>query len=309
MSWPVYFLISGNGIATGLLLSVIATLLTLHRRPRTLRLALAIHAIGALLVVLSSSRFGITGHVVYIGCPLIAVFMAWQEAARPVTVAELDQFDVFGSTPRRLRHGHRLWVLMIVMLSVFELDRILETSQLPEIILATDTPVHVIGDSLSAPSDDGTPTWSELVSQKLGNPVVIHARAGATAADALKQATELPETRCCVLIEIGGNDLLGGVPSRKFENDLRSLLSEVCSDDRSVVMFELPLPPFFNGYARTQKRLCSEFNVPLISRSLLAHVLHPESNTVDSLHLSAAGHRDLAERIEPVFRLAPVARR
>lgn len=46
--------------------------------------------------------------------------------------------------------------------------------------------------------------------------------------DALQQAKELPE-HCCVLIEIGGNDLLGGEPSGKFDNDLRSLLSEVCT--------------------------------------------------------------------------------
>ena len=308
MSWPVYFLISGDGIATGLLLSVIATLLTLHRRPRTLRLALAIHVIGALLVVLSSSRFGITGHVLYLGGAPIAVFMVWQDAARPVGVAEMDQPDVFGGTPRHRRHGHRMWVLMIVILSGFELDHILESSLLPEVILAADTPVHVIGDSLSAPSDDGTPTWPKLLEQQFGNPVVVHARAGATTADALKQANRLPE-RCCVLIEIGGNDLLGGEPSSKFDNDLKSLLSEVCADGRAVVMFELPLHPFCNGYARTQRRLCSEFNVPLISRGVLAHVLYPEANTVDSLHLSAAGHRDLAERIAPVFRHAPVARR
>ena len=72
-------------------------------------------------------------------------------------------------------------------------------------------------------------------------------------------------------------------------------------------MFELPLPPFCNGYARTQSRLSSEFDVPLIPRPVLADVLYPEANTVDSLHLSAAGHRELADRIEAVFTYAPVA--
>jgi hypothetical protein len=42
----------------------------------------------------------------------------------------------------------------------------LAESQLPEVILAADTPIHVIGDSLSASSDDGTSTWPELVGSK-----------------------------------------------------------------------------------------------------------------------------------------------
>ena len=303
MSWPVYFLISGSGTTAGLLMSVFATLLTLHRGPTTLRFAFSIHLFGVLLILLSSPQVGVVGHVLTIGCPLIAMLLARQ--AVPASGGDLEAGE-----PRlhRRRYAHDTTVVIAVLLNARQLDNTLISARMPKVVLADDTAIHVIGDSLSASSDNATTTWPELLEQQLGHRVVVHARVGATTAAALKQAKELPD-ECCVLIEIGGNDLLGGEPSSRFADDLRALLNEVCSQQRTAVMFELPLPPFCNGYARTQSLLSSEFDVPLISRHVLAEVLCPEENTVDSLHLSAAGHRDLADRIESLFTRPPAATR
>ena len=66
---------------------------------------------------------------------------------------------------------------------------------------------------------------------------------GATAKSALKNCRDMPAQGGVVLVEIGGNDLLGGTPSPLFASDLDRLLAKVCQPGRTVLMFELPLPP------------------------------------------------------------------
>ena len=54
-----------------------------------------------------------------------------------------------------------------------------------------------------------------------------------------------------IVVEIGGNDILGGTPAKQFERDLDQLLSVLAvQENRQVLMFELPLPPFYNAYGR-----------------------------------------------------------
>ena len=60
-----------------------------------------------------------------------------------------------------------------------------------------------------------------------------------------------------MLLEIGGNDLLGDTTPAGFESGLDNLLRVVSRPGRVVVMLELPLPPFFNEYGRAQRRVAS----------------------------------------------------
>ena len=70
--------------------------------------------------------------------------------------------------------------------------------------------VYVIGDSLSAGvGGEGEKTWPNLIGQGQGAEVVNLARVGATTATAVRQADQLPADGGVVLLEIGGNDLLG----------------------------------------------------------------------------------------------------
>jgi lysophospholipase L1-like esterase len=100
-----------------------------------------------------------------------------------------------------------------------------------------------------------------------------------------------------VLVELGGNDLLGGTDPDAFARDLRSLLRAVAVGERRVVMFELPLLPFQNGYGRIQRRVCAEHGVDLLPRSLLAGAIALPGNARDGLHLSQQGHEWLADRV------------
>jgi acyl-CoA thioesterase-1 len=166
------------------------------------------------------------------------------------------------------------------------------------ITLSPSQPVFVIGDSLSAglsASDAGT--WPQLLSRRLRLEVHNLARPGATLADGRKQAGAIPEGPATVLVELGGNDLLGGTSTTRFEGDLHALLATVVTKDRSVAMFELPLLPFQNFFGRIQRKACRDAGVVLLPRSLLAGALALPGHASDGLHLSPAGHLWLAERV------------
>jgi acyl-CoA thioesterase-1 len=158
-------------------------------------------------------------------------------------------------------------------------------------------PMVVIGDSLSAGINDGVDIpWPTRLDEIALVNVSNTALAGATCRSAINQLDGLPK-QCVVIVEIGGNDLLGGRLASEFRADLDALLAEIQSPGREVVMFELPLPPFFNGYGYAQRELADKHNVALIPRRLLASVLFTEDATLDSIHLSNDGHHELADRV------------
>jgi acyl-CoA thioesterase-1 len=124
------------------------------------------------------------------------------------------------------------------------------------------------------------------------------------------QANQLPTADGLVLIEIGGNDLLGATSAREFERDLDALFSRVCGSAgaspsrRTVVMFELPLPPLSNEYGRIQRRLTNQYGVQLIPKRVLMAVLARGGGTLDSIHLTDEGHEQLAAAVWNVIRPA-----
>ena len=98
-----------------------------------------------------------------------------------------------------------------------------------------------------------------------------------------------------MLLEIGGNDILGPTTSREFESQLDELLAEVASPKRQVVIFELPLPPFYNNFGLVQRRLARKHDILLVPRRVFLSVLAGEESTLDTIHLSSDGHRRMAE--------------
>ena len=168
----------------------------------------------------------------------------------------------------------------------------------PRISLIKDPVVGVIGDSLSAGiGEDGTPTWPQILAQTRRIDVRNHARAGATTATAQKQAAALSPDVNLLILEIGGNDLLGETTTAEFSHDLERLLQDVNRPGRTVLMFELPLLPFRHGVGRAQRRLCQKYHVQLIPKQVLSGVLLSDETTLDSIHLSPAGHEILAWRV------------
>ena len=103
--------------------------------------------------------------------------------------------------------------------------------------------------------------------------------------------------RAVVLIEIGGNDYFESVPPNDFAADLERLLTALKRPDRQLVMLELPLPPFYNDYGRVQRTLAARHGIPLLSKREFARVVFTGGATLDTVHLSEAGHRLFADMI------------
>lgn len=167
----------------------------------------------------------------------------------------------------------------------------------------------VIGDSISSGIDPRQLAWPDVLQQMTGTSVKNLARPGAQTSEAQAMAKNItPEDRV-VLIEIGGNDLLTGVPSDEFERTLDRLLSMVSSPGRTVAMFELPLLPNKIAFGQIQRRLATKYGVYLIPKRFFANVISGADSTSDGLHLSDAGARRMAALVaQTLLRVLKIAR-
>ena len=156
----------------------------------------------------------------------------------------------------------------------------------------------IIGDSITAgmnePEDE---KWPSLLAAQHKIEVTVLARPGATVESIMKAVQPFEHQPSLVLLEIGGNDVLQNGSHAKFSRGLQSLLKEVSIGGHRLVMVELPLPPFYNRFAETQRLLAKQFNVTLIPKRDFLAVLAAEGSTSDSLHLSKLGHQRMAKMI------------
>jgi acyl-CoA thioesterase-1 len=167
--------------------------------------------------------------------------------------------------------------------------------------------LYLFGDSIAAGiGSHNDECWPDLMCRAHRVELFNSASPGDTIEKATEKARSRPLQDGLVLLEIGGNDLLNGTDIADFERDLNDLLTEVCGTGRQVVMFELPLPPFHNGYGMAQRRVAAQHDAYLIPKRVLMRVLAAEGATIDSLHLSRTGHQQLAvavwEQLQPAFR-------
>jgi acyl-CoA thioesterase-1 len=125
---------------------------------------------------------------------------------------------------------------------------------------------------------------------------------GADVTSALRQADRLPAEGGLVILEIGGNDLLGSTSAAAFGEALGRLLDRVSIPGRTVLMFELPLPPFCNEYGRLQREQAARHGVLLIPKRALASVITGDDATLDALHLTKSGHQKLADAVWAIIK-------
>jgi acyl-CoA thioesterase-1 len=157
--------------------------------------------------------------------------------------------------------------------------------------------LYVIGDSVSAGIDGNGGTWPGVVRAEHRVQVIELARAGSTLSDASRHLQTEPLSDGLVLLEIGGNDVIGHAGADRFGSDLDALARRVCGPGRRVVMLELPLLPFDNAYGLQQRRIAARHGILLIPRKYFAELLAAPGATLDGIHLSATGHRRMAQMV------------
>lgn len=198
------------------------------------------------------------------------------------------------STPCAIRICASLSLLAVsLLLALHELRHALSPG-IPPIIAQR---FCVIGDSLSAGVRTNEVSWPAVLAKRHDVQVASFARPGARLQDALAQADHLTPSDTLVLLEIGGNDLLGGTPLREFERDMTRLLDAVSKPGRVMLMLELPLPPLCNLYGAAQRHIADKFGVVLIPKRHLVAVLCGQAATIDGLHLSQSGHDHMAKMV------------
>jgi acyl-CoA thioesterase I len=176
--------------------------------------------------------------------------------------------------------------------------------KMPVVVGKPSDHLVVIGDSISSGIDSRIPSWPLVLQETTGIAVKSLARPGAQSRDALTMAEKLTPEDDVVLVEIGGNDLLEGVPSEEFGKGLDVLLSKAIAPGRTVVMFELPLFPHRIAYGRIQRGLAAKYGVWLIPKRFFTEVIGGANATSDGLHLSDEGTRRMAALVAQA--LSPV---
>jgi len=275
MSWVIYFFGSGLAFFVGVALVLLGVAATWWRP----RLSPLLTVFGLILITLSAE-------------PLPYWFYA---AAALATVAWLVAERWHRQLARRslalARAGMAaLWLIAAGVEMPYQFA--------PRLDFAGRPALWIVGDSVTAGlGDQKTRTWPGILADEHGIDVHDLSQMGGTVASALRRLDKEPLGDGIVLLEIGGNDLLGPTRAGDFEDRLDALLVQVCRGGRTVLMFELPLPPFCNNFGLIQRRLAAKHGVRLIPRRILVGVLTGSDATVDSIHLTQSGHQAMAEAV------------
>ena len=195
-----------------------------------------------------------------------------------------------------------LFVLLLVIIPITEFTH----RALPGIRGAASDHLVVVGDSISAGLGTRVRAWPEVMEAMTGTKITNLSRPGATMMDGLSLVSRVTEQDHLVLIELGGNDLISGEPSKDFGRSLDRLLAGLASPTRTIVMFELPLLPQMVTYGRVQRRLAKRYGVWLIPKRYLTAVISGREATTDGLHLTDVGTGRMASLVAHV--LSPVLR-
>ncbi|MCR9202318.1 MAG: SGNH/GDSL hydrolase family protein [Planctomycetaceae bacterium] len=246
--------------------------------------------LGLLAVILSSAPLPLPAT-----CLCVAATLFWI----------IDRFRQRGT-------GHRkphlpLISMLIAWLTAAALE--LPWHLTPVLSPVTAPSLAIIGDSVTAGigGDETSTTWPVLLAEQHQLNVQDISHVGETAKSALKRVMAASITAPLVIVEIGGNDILGATTVADFETSLNALLDELQQPGRQIVMFELPLPPLFHAYGAAQRQAARKRGISLIPKRVFLSILAGGDATLDSIHLSQDGHQAMCDAVWNVIGPATAA--
>lgn len=271
MPWIVILIVGGGAFLASLALLLAAVLLRSATSPSRRRAGVWCLVGGLVALVVSATAL-----------PL------WAYALLAVAVAA-----ALVAGPARPRAALTLaGILALVAVGLHEA----RYHTMPRLGRAEARRVAIIGDSLTAGQGDADDarTWPSLLRDRHGVDVQELARVGETAASAAERLQSTSIDAPVVLVEIGGNDVLGGATVSAFEVGLDELLGRLRAPGRQVVMFEVPIPPAYERFGRVQRALATRHGAILVPKRALLSVIGGAGATIDSIHLTQAGHERMA---------------
>lgn len=275
MQLIVFHVVSGQSLFTGAVLLLCAAGMSLQKRRWVARLVVPATCLGGMLVLVSSTALPSLLTVLVTIATSAWIGSVWKTRWRQAAVKVMCVS----------------WLLVML----WEIPYCIAPRAAP----VTERGLTLIGDSLSAGTgeqSEGVP-WPVLLQQEHKLDVQNLAHMGSTTAAALNRVRTEAVAHELVLIEIGGNDLLGSTSATQFAADLDALLAAVTCEGRQVLMFELPLPPLAQRYSFIQRKLARKHGVQLIPKRVLLSAIAGPKATLDGLHLTAAGHTIMADQV------------
>jgi acyl-CoA thioesterase-1 len=236
------------------------------------------------MIVMACPPFACIVDAVF-GAAFLLWFIAWNKVGPGRTLARLRVV------------GTAVLLALLLVLPAIELFH----RRMPLLEGEASDHLVVIGDSISSGLDAHVPPWPAVMQQLTQVEVRNLSRPGATTREGQAMAEKVTAEDRLVLIELGGNDLIAGLPSKMFARDLESMLAKLALPGRTVVMFELPLLPHKIAYGQIQRRLAAKYGVWLIPKRYLTRVIAGKDATSDGLHLTDLGARRMVAVVTQVL--------
>lgn len=175
----------------------------------------------------------------------------------------------------------------------------------------------MLGDSLSAGYGmDTHQTWVALLESRLqeegyGYKVVNASISGDTTGNGLRRlprALRLHQPEI-VIIELGGNDGLRGLPVRVMRNNLESMVRAAHDAGALVVLAGILIPPnygedYANEFAAVYTELAKEYDLPLIPFFMDGVALDGDKMQSDGIHPNVDAQPILMENVWRVLAAA-----
>lgn len=179
-------------------------------------------------------------------------------------------------------------------------------------LFAANPKILIFGDSLSAayglPQQEG---WANLLQKKLNEQqyqydVVNASVSGETTSGGLSRLnTTLVETQAAiVIIELGANDGLRGLPINAMNANLSAMIKQSKKSKAKVLLLGMRIPPnygpkYAQSFSLTYSQLSKDHKISLVPFMLENVAAKPELIQQDGLHPNAFGQPIILENIWP----------
>lgn len=183
---------------------------------------------------------------------------------------------------------------------------------LAPVLAADERPVIVfLGDSLTAgyglPGSQAFPALIEDRLAQAGVPArVINAGvSGDTSAGGLRRADwVLRQEPDLVIVGLGGNDGLRGLPPEELEKNLEGIIRKSRAAGARVLLLGMRMSPslgqdYVRAFDRVYPRLAERLDVTLVPFMLEGVAGAPALNLPDGIHPNAKGHAVIADHLYP----------
>jgi lysophospholipase L1-like esterase len=168
--------------------------------------------------------------------------------------------------------------------------------------------VVAFGDSITAGvGTSGNNDYVSVLSNRTGVSIINAGRPGDTTASALARidSAVLSRDADMVIVFLGGNDLLQGVPVQQRIANITAIVQQIRSDGAAVILVGVGSGAL-DAFEGALPGIASQTSSTLVP-AVLDGIFGVSNLMADLIHPNNAGHAIIADRIEPALRAALAA--